>query len=207
MEAFEQQGFTPNQLRLLNLCRLHLKVYLLSDLATGDGKHIDKTIFHRQQPFGHHERYRWPPVGRLNKHAWTMWQEALLQCFTLDHHQYPYRLRQPLGAWTCQRLYATTYFSPSHNMIYQQEGINVYRRFQCTGTRQTRNPTYVRTSPSTELPLDAVPTTTEGNYHLVRHTGITRHLPATVPSPPTWWGVVTKSTLTLQELIQSIQTI
>ena len=47
MEAFEQHGYSPNQLRFLNSCRLHLQVYLLSDLTTGDGRYLDKSIVHQ----------------------------------------------------------------------------------------------------------------------------------------------------------------
>jgi hypothetical protein len=204
MEALEQNGYSPTQLRILNLCRIHLRVYLLSDMTTGDGRKLDKFLLHRKIPFEHHNRYRWPPVGCLNNHSWNMWQEALIQCFTLDHHQYPYQLRQPLGAWTSQQLYAATYFSAQTNMIYHKEGISSYRRFLHTGMRQTRHPTYARTSASTCLPPDAVPTTTVGNFHLIRHTGTAPHIPTTPASPATWWGIVTTATLPIQDLIRAI---
>ena len=80
MEAFEQNGYTPRQLRLLNLCRTSLQIYLLSDLTTGDGRHIDKTHFGRRTPFQHHTRYQWPRVGSLNDHTWKEWQAALIKC-------------------------------------------------------------------------------------------------------------------------------
>lgn len=38
MEAFANFGCSPKQLRMLNLCRLFLQIYLLSDLTTGDGE-------------------------------------------------------------------------------------------------------------------------------------------------------------------------
>ena len=90
-------------------------------------------------------------------------------------------------------------------MIYQYDGINSYRRYTATGTRLTRGPTYVRTSSNMCLPSDSRPTTTEGNYNYVRHTGFTDHRPTPIAPLPTWWGVVVNATLPLQELIDAIQ--
>ena len=51
MEAFESHGYTPTQLRLLNLCRMHLRIYLLSDLTTGTGETLDAQFSPDASPF------------------------------------------------------------------------------------------------------------------------------------------------------------
>ena len=205
MEAFEHNGATPGEMRLLNLCRIHLRIYLLSDLCTGNGKYLDKPYVLQRRPFRHHNRYRWPPSPSPNASSWRLWQDFIINCFTSNHHEHPYRLRRPLGPWITRDLHANTYLSPREKAIYQTEDDGNYTRFRYFETRHTRHPTYIRTISSPTLPPDAIPTTTYGNYHSVSHTGIADYLPRQETEDEVWWGIVVKSTLPIEELVHAIK--
>lgn len=69
MEIFAEHGYTSIQLRHINLCRLYLKVYLLSEITTGNGTHIDSSILDWSSPFSHHDNIKWPRTHPPNVHC------------------------------------------------------------------------------------------------------------------------------------------
>lgn len=204
MEVFEQNGYTPQQLRMLNICRLHLKIMLVSDLCTGDGWWLDKVYLERRAPFHHHNQFIWPKAPIPNATCWKMWTNAVINCLTANHHERPYRLRTNLGDWTRAETKATTYFSSRQNMIYQMDSEGRYHCFRYFRTRPTRNPTFIRTTPSATLPSDAIPTTIFGNSHTVHHTGIANIRQLESEDDSEWWGIVTEASLRLDVLAEAL---
>ena len=205
MEAFASKGFSPIQLKMLNLCHLHLHIYLLSDITTGDGRHIDRKLFEQRTPHTHHDRFRWQRSGQPNHNCWQLWNEALISSFTLDHHQFPFLLRTALGAWENEELYATVFLSHDRKIIYRRHTDNEYHRFQQTGTRPTRNSVYTRITSCTSMPAHTVPTTIQGTGYTVRHTGISSHIVRSIRKDNDWWGVVIENTLSVNLLLEAIR--
>jgi hypothetical protein len=205
METFSQNGFSATQLKMLNLCRLYLNIYLLSDITTGDGRYIDHELFLQKRPHMTHDKMPWQKSGTPSNHCWQLWKDAILKCFTLDHHQYPFRLKQPLGAWTNVQPQGHTFISRDNITIFKKDKQAGYLRFQCQHPSFTRNPVYHRTTPCTEMPPNVIPTTVHGNCQYVRHTGVSMHIPNQATPVHEWWGVVVTSTLPLQALVQAIR--
>lgn len=206
MEAFAEQGYTPSQLRLINLCRLHLQVYLLSDLTTGDGNHIDSSILSRQQPFPHHMHLRWPRTHPPSKHCWTLWKEAVMKSFISNHMLHPFRLDCRLGSWYrhIDRVQADTVYSPSTDIIYKTISTGQYQHYRWKRACRIRRPTYERSTRCTLLPLDVIPTTTTGNWQQLQHTGIARIIHPPPNMNPDWWGVVVHCSLPINDLLWGI---
>ena len=205
MEALAARNFSSTQLRMLNLCRLHLRIYLLSDLTTGVGTHLDEHLLHQRQPFDHHNDFQWPTAHSPNNQYWRFWIDSVTHCFTLNHTLYPFKLQQALGPWHQGRIHAHTFFSPSMEIIFQKTPQGTYQQFQRHRHRTLRIPWYDRTTICRILPNDATPTTITGNRHRIQHTGISRIIPAPSTQETDWWGIVVSATLPIVDLIEAIR--
>jgi hypothetical protein len=96
--AFLQRGFKGAMLRKLNMCRLYLRVETLSDIATADGRYIERWALEGRKeanPITYHE---WPNQGEPGRQAWMQWRQALQQSFCGGH--LAHGLLHTLGAWT-----------------------------------------------------------------------------------------------------------
>lgn len=205
MEAFEHHGYSPVELKQLNLCRLYLRVYLLSDLTTGTGTHLDETLATGRRPLLTHARLRWPKSGTPSAHCWRLWESALVRCFVGDHDQYPWKLRVQLGDWIAPALYGSAFYSVSRDCIYCPDVIGRFQQFRRAGrVGATRQPTFQRFTTCSELPGDAIPTTTKGSLTAIRHTGIVTHRPCPPTLPDEWWAILTDDSLPLQDLLDAI---
>lgn len=129
----------------------------------------------------------------------------ILKCFTRDHHQYPFRLREQLGHWTTSEFKATTFYSRQNDAVYVQEGDDKYRRFHRHTQQHVRRPEYIRAAQCFHLPPDALPTTTKGTATRVIHTGTTGYIPIPLPRNDDWWGIVTSATITIDDLATAIK--
>jgi len=80
----------------INLCRISLQVFFLSDIASVDGRRILLNYFHggNHKASGRRARLHWPPVGDLPTQWWKLWKEFLIRwCGTA------LQIPIPLGRW------------------------------------------------------------------------------------------------------------
>jgi hypothetical protein len=209
---YESNQYTPKQLSILNLCRRHLQVSLLSDLCTGDGKSLHPGCLDRRQPYLHRlNTTHCPPSGAPNPHAWRMWRDALIKCF-LPVNSISNRLLLPLGAWLLPPALWQWYYSPDLNLLYRLSlDHTAFSVFRPTITRRRTRQTFFQqdhTTPSLpNLPTCALPTTVFGTARQLQHTGISSFLPhpPTVPTPHAWsHGTVIQAPTNLHLLIMGI---
>ena len=67
--------FPKNTLRTFNLCRLFMKVSLLSDITNPDGKTIKRQIIKHTHPAD--SVLLWPKVPQPPMHEWKVWNRCL----------------------------------------------------------------------------------------------------------------------------------
>ena len=139
MKEFANAHYTPSELKILNECRMFLRVISVSDLCTADLTKITNDAY-----LGRLTRHRshlgWPrrPPSLPSPH-WHLWQKALTKCFLVPGSP-QHALRINLGSW----LHTATehwewFFSPAETRLYRKEGI-LYRVFTRTVTN-TRSST------------------------------------------------------------------
>ena len=214
MEIFHlSKMYTPKQLAMLNRCRMYVQVVLISDLATGDGRHITAGALDWRLPFQHQNRASWPVTGKPNPQSWRMWRDALIHhLLSPQANVVNTLLKQPLGRWTHTPTEWTWFFNPTTNQMLQQTAPRQYRVFNRSQPtqQQTRNPPYRKAYPPEHilcLPVSALPTTAVGNLHTVRHTGTcTLSEPPLPMQPHSWSGLQVHSPSDLNILLQGIRT-
>ena len=94
MNKFLSQAVCPSDLKIINRCRLYLRVTCLSDITTGDGKRLQEDIFRGCKKFTV-DSYQWPNQSRPPPRDWKVWRREVLRCFAPTH----YTLTVPLGPW------------------------------------------------------------------------------------------------------------
>jgi hypothetical protein len=93
----ESKGFTDNQVRRINACRLFLKVTLLSDIMTACGKRIHPAYYEGAETITHNwASVTYPRQARPDKTSWAFWRRALNTIYLRDDKT---TLRRPLGQW------------------------------------------------------------------------------------------------------------
>ncbi len=99
MDAFITEGYTGDDLRWLNWCRMHLHAVTLSDLATADGHWITEASWNGIRDPTRSSKYIWPRTAKPPRPHWLLWRAALSLCF-LEPGDQSRQLAQPLGSWT-----------------------------------------------------------------------------------------------------------
>ena len=80
----------------VNRCRIFLHCITLTDIATPDGKYLDRnTLYGRRNP-AYESVLKWPKQQEIYKEGWTVWRTYLQETFCLPH---TYELCTPLGDW------------------------------------------------------------------------------------------------------------
>ncbi len=188
MSAFLHQGYGPQQLKILNDCRMFLKVITLSDITTSCGTRLKPSVVEGTYMGGSLHQVDWPRKPRsLPQKYWNQWKEALETCFLL-----PYTtnrlLRQPLGRWTMNPTNSWSWFyDPDSNKIFHKEGLMCWTY---TSPRQNRARSFQATSFDVEIPPTAVTADVENRRHnevlLLGHSR-PEHAPRStqIPSNPT----------------------
>ena len=192
MAIFAAGSYSPKELSILNLCRMALRVQLLSDLCTGDGTSLRPDALEQRTPLTPlRTSIKWPISGTPNPHAWRTWRNALIRCL-LPINSRGLTLQQPLGPWYGQPPGWPCFSSRDSNLLYvrdnQESPFRVYNKSRAGG-HHTRRPTYsVSVERSWTIPPDANPTTVHGhNPYSLRHTG-THTTTSFPPTPETWVG-------------------
>jgi hypothetical protein len=96
MDSVLKSGrFKPREVRMLNYCRLFLGATTVSDIATADGKEIDRTMF-LWTPSLFASQTKWMQAEQAKPYAasWVLWRRALRMW-----SDWRGCLHQPLGRW------------------------------------------------------------------------------------------------------------
>jgi hypothetical protein len=76
MDGFIEHNLPNHTLKRLNLCRLWLRVTLLSDICTLPGSQISRTTWLGSAPMPSSDA-SWPVQPRPQEKSWTLWRKAL----------------------------------------------------------------------------------------------------------------------------------
>ena len=57
---YKHPGLTSNEKETFNKCRIYLKVFLMSELCTGNGQYILENIWDGQRDDTKQDKYNWP---------------------------------------------------------------------------------------------------------------------------------------------------
>ena len=83
-EEFIKFGYQGKDLRMLNECRMFLKVTTLAEILTADGERIEEWAWEGRKKQQSFNQYQWPRLQtRLSRCHWTQWKYSLKRCFVL----------------------------------------------------------------------------------------------------------------------------
>jgi hypothetical protein len=87
-------GLSTKDLRTINRCRLYLRVFFLSDIATLKGDAITPRALSVMRSETRTSTWNWPIQQKPPKTAWKLWATVLLEAFGDGNS-----LDVPLGSW------------------------------------------------------------------------------------------------------------
>jgi len=125
MRLFVQNGWKQPSLHALNLCRMYLKVFLLSDIVSGAGDQILPQFWKPSQPAT--STLDWLRTVRLSPHAWALWHQALSSSL---HLGWNLRLAQSLGKWFSETRQCGWYYHRPTNSLWEISG----QQWHCYGS-------------------------------------------------------------------------
>ena len=98
MEEFRKNPLIKSsEMKALNKCRLFLKVFMLSDITTGDGREIVRQAWSGKNfKCKTRESKYWPLWGTPTTSEWIRWRFALKSTFCMSHES---KLNSNLGTW------------------------------------------------------------------------------------------------------------
>ena len=122
----ESKQFTPDELCLINYCRLHLQAVTVSDITLADGVRLDPYFIQgRSGPMSSTTTHHKVNQARPNEKSWNLWKRAS-HIWTSSG----LTLRQPLGRWltelTKQRRTWPAYFDPHSNELLLRQESKLY---------------------------------------------------------------------------------
>jgi len=125
MNAFNEAGYSKNELQILNHCRLALQITTLAEITDHTrGRLIPEALLNASitpnLKLVSTSNHNWPQQPSPSKTAWTLWNKALCKRFTKPG--LPNQLRHPLGPWTADAAFARTWhatFNPTNNAVYR----------------------------------------------------------------------------------------
>jgi ribonuclease HI len=154
--------------RRFNYCRLFLKVELLSDITTADGKAIRKNIWHGQKDQCHEDfAYTFVQQQKPGETAWATWRKILKIIYNCNDYSKFNSPREPVYTTTDWRWF----YNSGTDRIYKKldPGWEVYSR--TLTRRQTRQCTYGNRRTINYTPTHIIPVTTYGTYDCIRIDG------------------------------------
>jgi hypothetical protein len=143
--------FKPGEVRMVNYCRLFLGVTTISNVATADGKDIDRTMF-LGNPSLLASQTKWMKAEQDKPYeaSWVLWRRALR--LWSDWHG---RLHQPLGRWLLsgQALNRTwsAYLTKSTKQLILTWDLQKYITRQGAGKTQPNSKGQFHTSPAMHI--------------------------------------------------------
>ena len=99
MHAFWQAGHSAKNVKILNLCRQKLKISLLSDISTGDGKYLQPGWNNKKFTCEHNDDWDWPTSPPIKQKCWRLWQTAMINIFADSMFPGKHQLKELLGQW------------------------------------------------------------------------------------------------------------
>ena len=94
MEALENQGYSKQQLQILNRCRLYLQIMTLSDIMNGFGTGFT-SMFKCRKNHQKYNNYKWPFQPEPTTSMRKLWRKALRKTFGLRAGNTSHQL----GSW------------------------------------------------------------------------------------------------------------
>jgi hypothetical protein len=131
--TFAKNGFSGNNLRLLNQCRLYLQVLWLSEISTGDGTMIKLQAIKSPFQIHCHRSILFPNQELPSLDAWRCWERAL-SGLCLPNGR---RLRLPLGAWI-NRNSVMWWYDTATQRLYQRLP-RIIQEYQIARPSRTRS--------------------------------------------------------------------
>jgi hypothetical protein len=96
MMEFTKYNPSTSELEAINHCRLFLKAYYISDIATASGNTLSYHVWVGEpRQFGKTSRFNWPTQGRPSTTSWDIWR-GFLKMAILGRGM---RLKTSLGPW------------------------------------------------------------------------------------------------------------
>lgn len=201
MDQFISLGYSAAQLKMLNQCRIYIRVIFLSDIICADGKLIILQCKNGSRVVDRTSTLNWPLQATPSRSVWILWKQAL------GHFEHKAKLIQPLTSWLAPSHQCWTWFtSPSMRYLYKYQTGNRWLRYFPSIRRSARtrlqNATYNRTQAprQTEIPSAPIPVTvtTVGNIMTISpgHPLLPHRAPVVIPS---WFYHLSTLQNTLQE--------
>ena len=94
MDVALKEKYKPNQIKLINACRIYKGVTLLSDVVNAKGNKIREDMMNQEKPQDDHKGLM-PYQDLPSTNAWELWKR-LLHTFTYHKSE---RLTSPMGRW------------------------------------------------------------------------------------------------------------
>ena len=132
MDAFLDLEPSPLELQTLQDCRLHLRVYALSEITNAAGTALLERPWNGQ-PSTDLLTTSWINTYRPGPNAWTLWQDFLRRAFLTPHTQHK-RLRRPLKQFQPSS-YNRWVWWISGDKLYQQVEPNCWHRWSFLSIR------------------------------------------------------------------------
>ena len=154
-----REMFTKGELRTINRCRLYLQVMFISDIVSGEGKHVTLKYLHGIKDSFRRSRWVWPLQLRPTGREWKVWQKAV-QLIVTSRVSGGRRLSSPIGAWTQPSHQQFSWFySPSVSAVFRKCG-NSWRRYDKSDRSRTTldRVHFLRGTRTTQVPDDLRPT-------------------------------------------------
>lgn len=172
----ESTKFGSKRMRVLNHCRLYLRVTYISELSTSLGDclipHFWCGSYDDRQS---HPLHLFPRQSKPNDYAWALWRRAIRQAFCYPRSS---RLRRPLGAWTTTA--HRRYFSISRSPPYLW---NTRSRPCCHLPHPLRSNHYFRSSRPATPPIHTLPVDILSMSRLIA-VSTPHSVPCPTPPPP-----------------------
>jgi hypothetical protein len=81
-------------LAAINICRIYLRVFFLSDIVNIQGDTIEEWEFNSERSNERHRSWHWPVQQKPPCTMWNKWKAALIEVFTDET-----TLSMPMGYW------------------------------------------------------------------------------------------------------------
>ena len=90
--------YSVSELQCFNRCRVYLQLYFVSDMATGDGLYITKSVLEGKRDLSRKSQWQWPNQHRPSNSEWKEWKKMLQQVFCTNMST-RFLLAIKLGKW------------------------------------------------------------------------------------------------------------
>ena len=97
-----QAGYSSQDLQRINRCRIFLRVTMLSEISSCDGKTLLPSIWQGQPPPNSFSTLLWPRQSRPSGPSWRLWRRYLQSALSPGNYNCystQLRLHRPLGSW------------------------------------------------------------------------------------------------------------